>query len=193
MELYLKISFLNDFIFCPLSIYYHQLYGDLSERLYYGSAQLDGKACHAAVDEKRYSTHKEILQSIDVFSDEYKLCGKIDVFDAKKGLLTERKKHIEKIYDGYIFQLYAQCFCLREMGYEVNRLRFYSSDDNKVYEIPLPENSPEMSDKFKAVNKQMHEFDVNLYAPQNEDKCRYCIYNDFCDRPRAAKAYCGGF
>ena len=73
MELYLKISNLNDFIFCPLSIYYHQLYGELEERMYYGQAQLDGKAAHSAVDEKRYSTHKNILQSLDVYSNEYKL------------------------------------------------------------------------------------------------------------------------
>ncbi len=193
MEQYLKISFLNDFIFCPLSIYYHQLYGELSERLYYGSAQLDGKACHSAVDEKRYSTHKDILQSIDIYSDEYKLCGKIDIFDTSKGLLTERKKHIENIYDGYVFQLYAQCICLREMGYIVNKIRFYSSDDNKVYEIPLPEENPEMFEKFKATNEKMQNFDVNSYEPQNEEKCRHCIYNDFCDRPLVPKAYCGGF
>lgn len=193
MEQYLKITFLNDFIFCPLSIYYHQLYGNLSERLYYGAAQLDGKACHAAVDEKRYSTHKGILQSTDVYSDEYKLCGKIDIFDTKKGLLTERKKHIEKIYDGYIFQLYAQCFCLREMGYEVNQLRFYSSDDNKVYEVELPENNEEMFEKFMETNNKMQNFDISGYEPKSEDKCRYCIYNDFCDRPLVPKAYNGGF
>jgi CRISPR-associated exonuclease Cas4 len=58
MEAYLKITYLNDFIFCPLSIYFHELYGSLSERLYYDDAQLDGKAAHAAVDEGRYSTHK---------------------------------------------------------------------------------------------------------------------------------------
>ena len=99
MELYLKISYLNDFIFCPLSIYYHQLYGELSERMYYGSAQLDGKAAHSAIDEQRYSTHKNILQGMDIYSSEYNLCGKIDLFDTEKGLLTERKKHIETIYD----------------------------------------------------------------------------------------------
>ena len=109
MELYLKISYLNDFIFCPFSIYYHQLYGELSERMYYGSAQLDGKAAHSAIDERRYSTHKNILQGMDIYSNEYNLCGKIDLFDAEKGLLTERKKHIETIYDGYVFQLYAEC------------------------------------------------------------------------------------
>ena len=192
MELYLKITYLNDFIFCPLSIYYHQLYGDLAERLYYSDAQLDGKAAHSAVDEKRYSTHKNILQGIDVYSDEYKLCGKIDIFDTEKGLLTERKKHIETIYDGYLFQLYAQCLCLREMGYEVKQMRFYSSDDNKVYPQKLPEENLEMFEQFKATNAKMQDFDVNSYEPQTEEKCRNCIYNDFCDRPLASKAYRGG-
>ena len=192
MELYLKITYLNDFIFCPLSIYYHQLYGNLVERLYYSDAQLDGKAAHAAVDEKRYSTHKNILQGIDVYSDEYKLCGKIDIFDIDKGLLTERKKHIETIYDGYLFQLYAQCLCLREMGYKVKQIRFYSSDDNKVYSQKLPEDNPEMFEKFKATNLKMQDFDVDSYEPHSEDKCRNCIYNDFCDRPLVPKAYRGG-
>lgn len=193
MELYLKISYLNDFIFCPLSIYYHQLYGSLSERLYYGASQLDGKAVHEAIDEKRYSTHRKILQSIDVFSNEYKLCGKIDLFDTEKGLLTERKKHISTIYDGYVFQLYAQCICLREMGYEVKSLRFYSSDDNKVYPVPLPEDDVEMLERFKCTNREMQSFDMDGFVPQNEAKCQNCIYNDFCDRPLAPKLYNGGF
>lgn len=193
MELYLKISYLNDFIFCPLSIYYHQLYGDLSERMYYGKAQIDGKAVHSSIDEKRYSTHKNILQSMDIYSDEYNLCGKIDLFDTDKGLLTERKKHIEIIYDGYIFQLYAQVLCLREMGYTVKWIRFYSSDDNKVYSIPLPEEDESMFEKFKITNKAMQGFDVSTYKPQAPEKCRNCIYNDFCDRPLAPKAYHGGF
>lgn len=187
MELYLKISYLNDFIFCPLSIYYHQLYGELSERMYYGQAQLDGKAVHAAVDEKRYSTRKNILQGLDVFSDEYNLCGKIDTFDIEKGLLTERKKHIEKIYDGYVFQLYAQTLCLREMGYKVRQIRFYSSDDNKVYSVSLPEEDSAMFEKFKATNAAMQKFDAASYKPQSSEKCRNCIYNDFCDRPLVAK------
>lgn len=193
MEQYLKISYLNDFIFCPLSIYYHQLYEGLSERLYYGAAQLDGKAAHAAIDEKRYSTHKDILQGIDIYSDEYKLCGKIDIFDKTKCLLTERKKHIATIYDGYVFQLYAQCICLREMGYTVKKIRFYSSDDNKVYEIKLPEENLEMFEKFKATVNQMRDFNADTFEPQNADKCSNCIYNDFCDRPLAPKVYAGGF
>lgn len=193
MELYLKITYLNDFIFCPMSIYYHELYGDLSERLYYNNALLDGKAVHEAIDNKHYSTHKSILQGTDVYSDKYKLCGKIDLFDKEKMLLTERKKHIEKIYDGYLFQLYAQYFCLTEMGYKVNKVRFYSSDDNKVYNVKLPHDNPEMLEKFNAINNKIQNFDIDSYVPISEEKCRNCIYNDFCDRPLAPKSYRGGF
>ena len=193
MELYLKITYLNDFIFCPMSIYYHELYGDLSERLYYNNALLDGKAVHEAIDNRHYSTHKNILQGTDVYSDKYKLCGKIDLFDKEKMLLTERKKHIEKIYDGYLFQLYAQYFCLTEMGYKVNKIRFYSSDDNKVYNVKLPHDNPEMLEKFNAINNKIQNFDIDSYVPISEEKCRNCIYNDFCDRPLAPKSYRGGF
>lgn len=185
MESYLLITYLNDFIFCPLSIYFHQLYGGLSGRLYYDDVQMNGRAVHEAVDEKRYSTHKNILQAIDVYSDEYKLCGKIDIFDIDKGLLTERKKSIKTIYDGYVFQLYAQYFCLREMGYNVKQIRFYSSDDNKVYPVELPEKNPQMFAKFKETIKEMQNFNPDDFIPQNEKKCAFCIYSNFCDRPLA--------
>ena len=193
MELYLKLSYLNDFGFCPLSIYYRQLYGSLSEMLYYGSPQLDGKAVHEAIDEKRYSTHKNILQDLEVYSDEYRLCGKIDIFDTNKGLLTERKKKISVLYDRNIFQLYGQCICLREMGYTVKQLRFYSSDDNKVYPIALPEEDVEMFNKFKKTLDSMQNFDLNSFCPTDKNRCKNCIYNDFCDRPLAPKSYNGGF
>lgn len=183
MELYLKISNINDFVFCPLSIYYHELYGQLKEDLYYGQAQLDGKAAHESIDEKRYSTHKNILQGIEVYSDEYKLMGKIDIFDIEKGLLTERKKHIAKIYDGYIFQLYAQTLSLREMGYSVKSLRLYSHDDNKVYPVALPEDDTEMFEKFTNIIQSMQDFNLTTYLPKSSDKCNKCIYCHFCDRP----------
>lgn len=50
----------------------------------------------------------------------------------------ERKSHISKVYLGQVYQLYGQYFCLTEMGYEVEKLKLYSMDDNQVYEIPLP-------------------------------------------------------
>lgn len=43
---YIPISFLNDFIFCPRSIYFHQLYGRSNESIYHTTSQSEGKLAH---------------------------------------------------------------------------------------------------------------------------------------------------
>ena len=66
MDDYILISWLNDFIFCPVSIYFHQLYGSKETMLYQNRDQISGKAAHKTVDEKSYSTRKDVLQGISV-------------------------------------------------------------------------------------------------------------------------------
>ena len=183
METYLKITYLNDFIFCPLSIYYHELYGATEPMLYHDKPQIDGKHAHRTIDEGTYSTHSDILQGVDVFSEKYGLCGKIDTFDVGKGVLTERKKKITRVYDGYVFQLFAQCFCLREMGYEVKSIRFWSKDDNRIIPISLPECDLEMMEKFEKTIECIKGFDPSAFCPTDHLKCQKCIYHCFCDRP----------
>ena len=78
MEEPIIITNLNDFIFCPLSIYYHDLYGDLRKVAFQSPKQLAGTFSHASVDNSKYSTSKNILQGIGVYSDKYGLVGKID-------------------------------------------------------------------------------------------------------------------
>jgi CRISPR-associated protein Cas4 len=182
MEGYILISYLNDFIFCPISIYYHQLYGGLSTRIYQDLPQIEGKFAHEAIDEKKYSSKKNTFQGMEIFSQKYNLCGKIDIFDADIGLLTERKKHISKIYDGYIFQLYAQYFCLTEMGYVVKNMRFYSKDDNRIFPVELPEENKVMYDKFTKIIEDINSFNISSYSPSNNRKCQRCIYESLCDR-----------
>jgi len=62
MESYIKLSTLNDFIFCPKSIYYHNLYDNYEKKLYQEEAQIAGTIAHEAVDNKTYSSRKDILQ-----------------------------------------------------------------------------------------------------------------------------------
>jgi len=38
---------------------------------------------------------------------------------------------VQRIYDGYIFQLYAQFFCLQDMGYTVKKLSVYEIDNSE--------------------------------------------------------------
>lgn len=162
MDDYILISWLNDFIFCPVSIYFHQLYGSKETLLYKNRDQISGKAAHKTVDEKSYSTRKDVLQGISVVSEKYGLMGKIDVFDVTKGVLTERKKRIVNIYDGYVFQLYAQYFALMEMGYIVSRIRFHSLDDNKNYDIQLPSEDHMMRVKFESTVKAIRDFSLDV-------------------------------
>lgn len=104
------------------------------------------------------------------------------MYDKKKKILTEKKKHIKTIYDGYIFQLYAQYFALEEMGFKIKELRLYSMDDNKVYNINLPENDKEMFNKFEKLIVDIRNFDIHAFVQNNKSKCEKCIYECACDR-----------
>ena len=178
----IQISFLNDFIFCPASIYFHQLYGGMDDMLFQCSDQLNGKNAHAAIDEGRYSSKKNMLQAISVYCERYNILGKIDLFNIDTGMLTERKKKITVVYDGYIFQLYAQYFALQEMGYMVKSIKIYAVDSNKAYTVKLPENDPEMLIKFEETVERIKHFKLDTFRQENVQKCMHCIYEDACDR-----------
>lgn len=182
MEYPILISNINDFIFCPVSIYFHNQYEEVNKMLFQETRQLNGSNAHTKIDKESYSTRKDVLQAKDVYSDKYGLIGKIDVFDIKSGILTERKKHISKIYDGFVFQLYAQYFALSEMGYRVSGLRLYSYDDNKSYLVKLPEEDEEMTVKFERSLFSLRNFDITEFYPKDIKKCKNCIYRNICDR-----------
>jgi CRISPR-associated protein Cas4 len=182
MEYPIPISYLNDFVFCPISIYFHQLYGDTDRMLAQCRDQINGTSAHAAIDHQRYSNKKSVLQGFPIFCEKYGLYGKIDSFDNDKGVLTERKKKISVIYDGYVFQLYGQYFSLIEMGFSVHSIRFYSFDDNKVYEVNLPSENAAMLVKFEKTLASIRSFSFDDFVQQNQEKCLRCIYASICDR-----------
>jgi CRISPR-associated protein Cas4 len=62
MEDNIKISNLNDFIFCPRSIYFHNLYSQFDESMYHEKYQSKGKKAHKNIDKKKYSSKKNILK-----------------------------------------------------------------------------------------------------------------------------------
>ena len=184
MEEVILISYLNDFIFCPVSIYFHKLYGNLDKDLYQSTYQVNGTNAHQTIDNKTYSTRKEVLQGIDVYSEKYGIMGKIDIFNTKTGVLTERKNIVKQIYDGYIFQVYAQYFALAEMGYAVKKIVIHSLSDNKNYAIKLPNEDPSMKEKFEKLIQDMHEFNMDNFVQNNQQKCKNCIYEPACDRSK---------
>ena len=183
-EYTISISSLSEFDFCGASIYFHALDGASEKTVYQSTDQLNGSAAHKAVDTASYSTSSSILQGIAIYCEKYGLFGKIDVFDVKSGCLRERKKKIKTVYDGYVFQLYAQYFALSEMGYSVKKLCLYSMDDNKTYNIPFPEEDGVMLGKFEKLIFDMKNFSFDTFEQTNAEKCRHCIYEPLCSFSR---------
>ena len=182
MEEIILISYLNDFIFCPISIYFHKLYGTLDKSMYHSTYQVNGINAHKTVDNQTYSDKTSVLQGTSVYSEVLGVMGKIDVFDVEKGVLTERKNKVIQIYDGYIYQVYAQYYALTEMGYKVNKIRIHSIKDNKNFDIKLPTEDVEMDAKFKQLIKDIRTFDIKMFRQTNVKKCENCIYEPSCDR-----------
>lgn len=177
----ISISSLNDFIFCPISIYFHSLYSDLDKLTYYSFYQTNGLDAHKSVDDRSYPVANTI-KSLEVYSEKYNLIGKIDIYNKDTKTLIERKKKVKQIYDGYVFQLYAQYFAMVEMGYEVRNLMIHSLDDNKNYHIDLPCENKKLFDLFEKTVKQFSDFDITDFVQTNKSKCINCIYAPYCDR-----------
>ena len=179
MESYLPITYLNDFVFCPRSIYFHQRFAPYSQSLYHNKEQTVGKIRHETIEEKRYSTSKNNLQNIDIYSAKYRLCGKIDVYNLDSKKLVERKYHIKQIYDGYRYQVYAHYFCLQEMGYEVSSIFLHSLKDNKRYQIQIPDEGDK--EEFEKLLNEIYTYRVEASFQQSIKKCRQCVYHTLCD------------
>lgn len=62
----LAISQLNDFIFCPVSIFFHSLETE-ENIMVQDSFQLNGTNAHQHTDSVAYSTEKSVLQGVSEF------------------------------------------------------------------------------------------------------------------------------
>lgn len=184
---YISISILNDFIFCPYSIYLHNVFMGVDEDLFHAVPQTQGKASHTNIDEKRYSSRKDELSGISIYSNELEIAGKIDIYKGAEKLLVERKYQLRTIYQGQIYQLWAQYFCMIEMGYTIEKLAFYSMKDNKTFPIELPGNSGKT--ELKYFIEKFKRFDPEQKVHINENKCRHCIYCSLCDKINIENVY----
>lgn len=174
-------TWLNDFIFCPKSIYFHNLYGSFSNLSFQETTQINGSAVHEKIDSGQYSSRKDVLSGITVFCEKYGLSGRIDIYEINTGKLIERKNKVKEIYDGYVFQLYAQYFSLKESGYDVRSITIRSLSDNQRYPIALPEEDLKMFSKFEQTIQALRFFHPEHFIQENKAKCERCIYEPLCD------------
>jgi len=177
----IQISKLNDYLFCPRSIYFHFVYGNFSSRVFHEKEQRRGKISHENIDRQKYSTLKKYIQGLEVYSEKYGLIGKIDIYDQDEKVLIERKFKVKEIYKGYKFQLYAQYLCLKEMGKKVKSIFIHSLVDNKRTEIALP--GKKDIQEIEKVIKKINSMEVaDLMILKNSQKCKRCIYKPLCHK-----------
>lgn len=172
MDSAITISAINDFMFCPKSLYLHSVYSSFDTSIYHDTPQTVGSIAHENIEDQTYTTSKHILQGLSVYSARLGIKGKIDVYDAKNKDLIERKYHVKQVYTGYKYQLYAQMYCLEEAGFSVKRLFLHSLSDNKRYEIPLPGKVGKK--EFEDVIAKMKSFDA---VSIRNHTCSHCADN----------------
>lgn len=180
MEELISISTLNDFIFCPYSIYLHNIYMYADEDLYHAVPQTRGRAVHETIDRKSASTRAGDLLALPVCSEELGIIGKIDLYRKSEKLLIERKYQLKQLFKGQIYQLWAQYFCMKEMGYEVERLAFYEISTNTMLPIETP-NEAEKNELMGFIQR-FRNYDPNQKININPNKCAHCIYCNLCDK-----------
>lgn len=176
MEQYIQISKINDFLYSPASVYLHSIYEDFNGNVYKTEKQIVGLLNHQNIDQGKYSTRKDILSGLAVYSDKYKIMGKIDIYDRRNGFLIERKTRIKKIHQGYKYQLYGQYLCLKEMGENPKKLFLQSLEDNKRYITDIP--NRKQIKEFESLIKKMTNFKAeDLLKERSDYLSRISIYS----------------
>ncbi len=187
MEEYISLSQLNDYIFCPYSIYLHNVYMGTDESLYHATPQTMGKVSHSVIEAKKASNLASDLISMSVASEEYHLYGKIDIYKGREKRLIERKYMLKQIYQGQIYQLWGQYLCMTEMGYNVESLAFYEISTNKMISVEIPDDSDLSA--FKEFLRKFKSFNPEEPISVNMNKCAHCIYCSLCDKTTSENVY----
>ena len=96
---YIHISTLNDFVFCPYSIYLHNVYMDTDESLFHATPQTRGRIAHKSIDNKSANNCKDNLISYPVYSAKIGLMGSIILFEVNNVKLKKYGNAIHRDTD----------------------------------------------------------------------------------------------
>lgn len=180
MNDYISLSTLNDFVFCPYSIYLHNVYMNTDEGLYHATPQTMGKVAHAPTDNQTGSNRSGDILSLPVYSDELGISGLIDYYRGRDKLLIERKYQLRQIYQGQLYQLWGEYFCMVEMGYHIEKLAFYEISTKKMIPITIP--SIKEKEELRSFVDRFKHYDPSSAMFINRNKCSHCIYINLCDK-----------
>jgi CRISPR-associated protein Cas4 len=124
---------------------------------------------------------------LSVYCDELGVAGKIDIYKTNEKLLIERKYQLKTIYQGQIYQLWAEYFCMIEMGYEVEKLAFYAISTNKTFPVTVPNENDKQELWYFIM--EFKRFNPEQPISINTSKCTHCIYCALCDKVDVENVY----
>lgn len=161
---------------------------ETDETMYHATPQTRGRSAHETIDKKTASNRADDILALPVYSEEYGLMGKIDLYKRKTKKLIERKYQLKQIFQGQIYQLWAQMLCLKEMGYEVKELAFYEISTNKMIPVKMPDEKDIQEfrlfmERFRNYSPSETQFTIN------SNKCSHCIYCNLCDKTTENNVY----
>lgn len=186
MDTFIPISELNDFIFCPYSIYLHNVFMGVDRDVYQAKPQVQGTAAHREETEAKVLDHN-ILAEISVVSEKIGIQGVIDIYDIRTETLIENKYQLKNIYLGQLLQIWGQYYCMKEMGYKVSKLQFHVISSDTNIDVPIPDDKD-----YQTLVDVVYQF--RRYRPEdqiqvNPNKCSHCIYNPLCDKTGRGNVY----
>lgn len=149
--------------------------------------QIQGKASHHTIDQKQFCSNQKVITGMSIISHKYGLEGKIDIYYLETKTLIERKHLLTTIYQGQIYQLWAQYFSMLEMGYPVEKLEFHSISTNTKYPLELPQEKEILA--FEMFLQEFRNFNPEIKIAQNPNKCKHCIYISLCDKTFLENVY----
>jgi CRISPR-associated protein Cas4 len=160
---------------------------ETDEDNYHATPQTRGKFAHQSIDNKVASTKRTDIMSLTVCSNKLNIVGKIDLYHQDTQQLIERKYEIKQIYQGQIYQLWAQYFCMIEMGYVVKSIAFYEISRNRMIPIDIPDEK-EYNALMTFIN-YYRAYNPSMLIPINQNKCIHCVYCNLCDKINVDNVY----
>ena len=180
MEETIPITAINDFLFCPKSLYWGNIARrSLAKDSYQESAQKAGTLSHGNVDSGRYSTRKTVFSGFPVYCEKYGLMGVIDVYDSGSGTIIERKRTVRAVWEGFRMQVFAQALSLMESDFPVKRIKIHSLTDNRTYDVGLP--ARQDVDRLEEILGEMRSFSPWDEFDPDRKRCPRCPYRHLCD------------
>lgn len=160
---------------------------EADEDLYHAFPQVRGRIVHESLDSRKYSTRKSDITGLSVFSETLGVMGKIDLYKSDICQLVERKYSISQIFRGQLYQLWAEYYCMVEMGYSVKSLAFYEISKNRT----IPVNLPGLEERYELENMidSFRSYVPSKIIETNPNKCRHCIYINLCDKTDEDNVY----